>query len=239
VDWKAELGKLPRLQEVDLQLDALRGERQRLRAGEPWAEGARTAAARRRKAAELEARRAELEKAQRLAEREREHALEEAGRIEKRVYGGEVRNLRDLEGLQKNLQGVRERVSDLETRILEAMEALENLDPELRRAREGLAQAEEALTRQRSEGGKRLAAIEARLPGLEAERAELAAQVEAVVLGEYERARARAGGVGVARLTGGTCESCGVEVSPLVASRVRKWDRAYACENCGRILVGG
>lgn len=239
MDLKLELNKLPRLQEVDLRIDELRAERQRLRAGEPWAESARVALAFRRRTAGLEARRAELEKAQRQAEGERQQALDEAARTEKRLYGGDVRNVRDLEGLQKNLQGVRDRVSDLETRILEAMEGVEGLDADLDRSRRGQAQAEQALELQRKEGGRRLAAAEAELAEREAERAQLAAAVEPAVLAEYERMRSRAGGVGVARLSGATCGSCGVEVSPLVVSRIRKWDRLHTCENCGRILVEG
>ena len=237
MDLRVELGRLPDLQEVDRQLDVLREERRCLRAGEPWAEVARVVGARQRRAAGLDARRAELERAQRLAEGEREQALGEAARLEQRLYGGEVRNVRDLEGLQKNLQGVRDRVSDLETTILEAMEGLEGVEAELGPARQGLAQAEQLLARQRLEGGRRLAVIEAELPRLDAERARLAGRVEPAVLTEYERARSRAGGIGVARLSGATCGSCGVEVSPLMVSRLRKWDRVYACESCGRILV--
>lgn len=237
MDWKGELGKLPRLQEVDLRLDALRAQRRQLRAGEPWAESARVAGARQRKLAELQGRRGDVERTQRQAEIDRQAGVEEGKRIEGRLYGGEVRNVRDLEGLQKNLAGVRQRVGDLETRILECMESGEALDKEIEAVRRSVGQAEQVLNRQRLEGGRSLAAIEDELPQLEAQRAALAAVVEPVALAEYERARARAGGVGVANLIGGSCGSCGVEVSPLVLSRLRKWERPYSCESCGRLLV--
>jgi predicted nucleic acid-binding Zn-ribbon protein len=229
--------ELLELQELDRRLDALNAERRSLLAGEPWKELERQTRVLRQRVEALEARRAELERRQRLADLDRQGAEEERRRLEQRLYGGQVRNPRDLEGLQRNIEGVAARVSQLETEILEAMEELDRVAAELRDARERLGHAEALLTRRRSEGAARLAAAESELRQTTRRREEGAARVPPALLREYERVRARTGGVAVAPVAGDTCGACGVGVSPLVRSRLRRGEGIVTCENCGRILV--
>ncbi|HVV35177.1 MAG TPA: hypothetical protein VHC63_01150 [Acidimicrobiales bacterium] len=89
-----------------------------------------------------------------------------------------------------------------------------------------------ALQEAEGEGGKELAA-------LEAERAALAAKVDAAVLANYERLRARFDGIAVARVHGGVCTGCHLSLS---AADLDQFNRLAVgqhttCEECGRLLI--
>jgi hypothetical protein len=90
---------------------------------------------------------------------------------------------------------------------------------------------------------EQLAAEEAALAALLA--AEVAARAGAVVglpaplLAEYERLRARLGGIGAARLVGNQCTGCHLTLPAVEADAARHAppDAVLTCEQCGRILV--
>jgi len=94
-------------------------------------------------------------------------------------------------------------------------------------AREALAAAAEA--------------IEAELAGVSAERGPAAARVPASLLEEYERLRARLGGVAVAEVVNGRCTGCMLSLPASEVERLRHLapDERATCEECGRLLVHG
>ncbi len=237
MDWPAELVKALDLQVVDRELDSLRSERQGLLADAREARLRQTIAGWRHRLRAAEEGLAGAQRRQRLAEIERQAQDAERERANRRLYGGEVRNARDLEGLEKNIAGLSAKISELETAILEAMEQADTLRVELAAAQEGLQGAEAELRRLSAASRVRIAAIDQGLPVLEARRTRLAGRIEGAVLREYERRRQRLGGVAVADAAGARCGACGLELPALVQSRLRQAERPVACENCGRLLV--
>ena len=172
------------------------------------------------------------------------HADDDGGKREaererstRRLYSGEVRNPRDLEGLQKNIDGNAAKIEALETTILEAMERADELKDAVAAAREALAGLEGRLKRLRQTSRQRLGEIDKHLPHLLTRRDEAAHRIEAVALREYERVRQRANGIGLAEAAGGRCGACGLELPALVQSQLRRTDQPVHCENCGRLLV--
>jgi uncharacterized protein len=101
----------------------------------------------------------------------------------------------------------------------------ERLDAEGARLRTALGEAESELT--------------AELAAVQAERETAAAEVPDELWPEYDKLRARFGGVGIARLVGSTCQGCHLALPAVEVDRIRKLplDEAVHCEECGRLLV--
>ena len=61
------------------------------------------------------------------------------------------------------------------------------------------------------------------------------------LLAEYERLRARLGGIGAARLEHGTCMGCRMKLPATELDRIKHQspDELVHCDQCGRILVHG
>ncbi len=58
-----------------------------------------------------------------------------------------------------------------------------------------------------------------------------------VLLKRYEEIRARAGGVGIAKIEGNSCGGCHMTLPATLVKAVRDNAQAQTCENCGRLLL--
>jgi predicted nucleic acid-binding Zn-ribbon protein len=81
--------------------------------------------------------------------------------------------------------------------------------------------------------------IATELAAVRSERDAAAAQVPDDLWPEYDRLRARLGGVAIARLVGSTCQGCHLALPAVEIDRIRRLslDEPVHCEECGRLLV--
>jgi predicted nucleic acid-binding Zn-ribbon protein len=157
---------------------------------------------------------------------------------EDRVYGGLVRNPKELKGLQDELKSLRRRRVTKEDSVLEAMVELEQLGEDLSAQQTVSAdldaewQSEQAaLLTERSDLESRRSALlvvrekQAAAPGLD--------------IALYENLRRRRAGRPVALLEDGVCRACGMSL-PTGEVQQAKYSREICrCSSCGRVLWSG
>lgn len=154
---------------------------------------------------------------------------------ENRLYSGNVRNPKELEDLQKEIESLGRRRSGLEDDVLEAMIMMEETQAEREAADEALAQIE-------ADWELRVAGLKVeqnelalRLNTLNALRQKQAALISPNLLAEYEQLSQRRGGVAVAALRGNECQGCRLTVSANKVKDAAEGKLVY-CGSCGRIL---
>lgn len=189
--------------------------------------------------AALEAARKRLLQAQvrqRDLELEAQKLASELQATEAQLYGGRVRNPKELEGLEKKVQNLKKRRAALEDQVLEAMLASEEADTAARENEAALRRLEaeraatcEALTRERED-------LTARLEALKRRRETLVAGMPAGDLQAYEALRTRRGSRPVALVQGKACQECGIALPTAVLQRAREGTELIRCPNCDRIL---
>ena len=83
------------------------------------------------------------------------------------------------------------------------------------------------------------AEIAAELEQVAADRRSAAAGLPPEIVAAYEPLRAQLGGVGAARLSGGRCEGCHLELPSAQLAGVRRAEpeALITCPECGRLLV--
>jgi len=156
--------------------------------------------------------------------------------IDKDVYGGKVVNPREVEALQKEIEALKRRRSDMDGRLLEIMEELPAAKAEVEAARlkveskrGELAQHQKKVVAVRTE-------LEAKFKEVATKRAEAAALVPQSMVVRYDAIRQKAGGVGMAEVVrGGFCGMCGTHL-PEKLIEGAKDGRIVTCESCHRIL---
>lgn len=233
------LARLLDLQDVDTTIDQLRHRRvhdpARAALAAVQARRAETAG----RADELRGVRDQLAAGQADLERQIEAARQRRQQLDQRMRSGQVTAARDLSAMDEEVRHLGAHISGLEDRELEVMEALEPVEADLQSLVASLAQADEEAADHRQALATLEQELDAAIAEAEARRQVLAGAVPEALLAQYERIRARAGGVGAARLVGARCTGCHLELPSMEVDRIRKAPpgTVVTCDQCGRILV--
>lgn len=156
-----------------------------------------------------------------------------------RLYGGRVRNPKELSNLQDEAAALRRRRSELEDGQLELMIAIEETEAELAERQARLRQIETNWRNDQASLQAEKAELEQRLTALGTERDGIRARIGAADLALYDDLHQRRSGTAVARLKRGICQACGVDVPTSMARAVERGEGIHYCPICNRLLFGG
>lgn len=229
--------RLLELQELDLSVDRLQARRQELRSGSAVQEARRRVHGLEEQVGELRLALDSVRTEQGRVEGEVESIEAKISAEERRLFDGSVANPKELEAIQAEVRGLKQRRSRLEDEILEQMERREDLEGRLP-ALEG--ELEEGRRRQdelEASSERELEETAAALEGRAGERAALTSELDEELLELYEELRASKKGVGAAALIDGVCQGCHQKLSPLELDRIKRAEGIRRCEYCRRILV--
>ncbi len=228
----AALG-LYRLQQIDSQMDQARARLETIRQALENDVELRAASER---VASTEAAAREAERALRTAEANNQSQHIKIEQAESSLYGGAVRNPKELQDLQNDVASLKKYLATLEDRLLEAMLASDSAASALDAARAALKQVESnrgdqslKLTSERME-------LAHALERFEAERKAASSPLDAQALDQYESLRRERRGLAVATLSDGSCAACGSTLTPAHQQSVRSSGQIVHCPTCGRIL---
>jgi len=156
---------------------------------------------------------------------------------EEKLYGGTVANPKELRGLQAEVKFLSKKRDDLETGILEGMEAIEQMGVDVERltGERDAKQAELGDVEKRLE--QELAGIAERVAVVEAEKAELRPQIPADLLKSYDTLLRQKHKLAVVKVVDGVCQGCRMELPGQDYDRFKRTDGVFKCSTCGRILV--
>ena len=158
---------------------------------------------------------------------------------ESTLYGGKVRNPKELQDLQLESVALKRFLEVLEERQLEAIIAYEDLEKLVQEASQKLAHIEENKSQINQLLQTEKTGLILELKRLEDERAAATKPIPANDLNLYENLRKTRRGVAVARVTGNACTACGAALSASMSQAVRLPDQLNRCDSCGRILYTG
>jgi hypothetical protein len=187
----------------------------------------------------VEAARHELQRVQQRLEDDIATIAAKAKDHEKILYGGTVGNPRELQAMQDEIAALRKRIGQLEDQELELMEQIEPLDQELAALVADRDSADARGAGLRAAIAEAEVEIDAEVVANQTERDGIAAGVDPDLLEEYEKLRPRSGGIAIARLVGGSCGGCHLQLSAVEVARIKKLppEEPANCEECGRLLA--
>ncbi len=225
--------QLHQLQELDTQRDRLQAEirtlearladRSAIEAAEQALATAKTALERARQAL-------------RSAEAEAESVRQKIRRTEQALYGGQVRNPKELQDLQREAEALKRLLAVKEDAELEAMLAAEEAENAFQAAEARLRTLQQERLQLEARWNGDLATHRQRLTALNQRRQHLTATLPPEALATYERLRQNRGGLAVATATDGACDACGAPLTPDLLRAARSPDTLAFCRTCKRIL---
>lgn len=225
------------LQETDLAILRLGARREALESGDEVAAIRAAFEQAENHLGELRLRRDTLASEQRRLEADLDMQGQRLKAEEARLYDGSVTNMKELEAIQHEIAGIKDRRGRIEDELLERMEAAEQLDSEIAEAERTVEVRRDEADRAAAEAATELTQVQADLETESAERTRRAGAVDPELLDLYEDIRRHKKGVGAAALVDGVCQGCHEALSPMELDRLKHADGIARCENCRRILV--
>lgn len=224
---------LPTLQALDLEIDeakrslgalaSLRGESQELREA-------------RNLYTQAQEERSRLARHLRALELDLEELREKIAGAEAMLYGGSIKNPKELSSLEQEVRSFQRRQTQLEEEALEVMARVEQVEGEQRAHQAELDRLEGAWEQSQSQLSEEESRTKALLHQLEQQRAKRVARLAPEILDAYEDLRQRKGGRAVAAVEGSACRGCGVDVPPRQIQELLGGAGLVYCSNCERIL---
>lgn len=232
-----QLELLWQLQQLDLSLAAVSGELEKTPLIEEVAEtGKRYELARDEQDAES-GRLKDMQKRSKSLELDLQKISAKREELRKKMYGGEVSNVRELEQMEKKLNSLEKEQSDIEEEILAGMESIEELEALLSKAAGNIRRVEQELQAKENELNLKTGELKDELRRLETERELLAAKIEPRYLERYDILARRHNGRALARVINDICEGCSVFISSAQRGFLYDSEAMVYCESCGRLLV--
>jgi hypothetical protein len=178
---------------------------------------------------------AELERRQRTGEWEVEDTGVKIAALEDKLYGGSVKNPKELSSMQREVEHLKAQRREQEDHLLEVMEELEETRQEFGMKSEETMRLEQEWHQEQEQLQQRRKELSAELIALEQKRGLILSQIDPTSLELYQALRQEKQGLAVAKVEQGRCQGCRIVLPMSVLQRTRV-GQVERCTNCGRIL---
>jgi len=155
------------------------------------------------------------------------------------LYGGKVKNPKELQDLQNDVAALKRYLSVLEDRQLESMLALEDAEEKYKQAVNKKDETQATVAEQQAGLRGELTQLQKTVERLEIERHVAAKALNPDDLNLYEKLRQAHRGVAVAKVSSQVCGACGALLTPALLQAAHSSNQLIRCSSCGRILYVG
>jgi predicted nucleic acid-binding Zn-ribbon protein len=153
------------------------------------------------------------------------------------LYSGRVRNPKELQDMQQEIQSLKKRNSELEDVLLETMMDVEGAETQVQDCDARLQQLRANWENEHRQLLDEESNLKSDLHRFQMKREPALSNVEPESLKVYNTLRPRKNNQPVALLQNGSCSVCRVEQDRAVIAEARKGQKLITCTSCGRILV--
>lgn len=232
---KEKLAALYALQQLDTAIDGVKRELSHL---DPGREERAAYEQAKQVVAEIEAKAHSLQADVLDNELEQKSIRSKYTEVEKKLYGGAVRNPKELTAMTEELEMFKRQLMRLDEKLIGLNDMLEAESAREADAKAALKKATRALRIKQDQYKERAEELAGKGRALTAQRKEAAAQTEPALLAKYDKMRASMGGTAVsAIIDSGSCEGCRMKLPSSIIVAVNTQREMVYCDNCHRMLV--
>lgn len=158
---------------------------------------------------------------------------------ESTLYGGRVRNPKELQDLQNEASSLKRYLDTLEDRQLEAMLEVEELEIIFQQANTSVNEIRGRFEEQNAQLRAEKTKLGQFCEKLSIERSAAVGSVDPDDLILYDELRQTRNSIAVTRVADQSCQACGSILTPGLAQSARSINQLVRCSSCGRILYAG
>ena len=178
-----------------------------------------------------------------LAEMERQRAakdrvFQDEGKkaMDKRMRMNRIKNAKELQALQREIDVMRQTNGELEEELIKIMQQMDEIKSQIQQKEEEMAALRDEWQKQRQTLGNQITGIEQAVIEAASRRQMIAAQIAADLISRYELIFSRRGGTAVVEVSGGICQGCYMNIPPQLSNEIMRSEKVHLCPSCQRIL---
>ena len=175
-----------------------------------------------------------LEKTRRQKEGQLNVEQEKIKRTEGRMF--EVKTNKEYQALLSEIDGMKEANNRIEEEILQAMDEIDELKKDLSKREKEMGSTLEKIEGERKKLQEKMAQGEKAWNERTERREVLSKQIESKLVKLYNTLKEKRQGVGVVSIKNETCQGCFMNVPPQLFIEVQKNNALVRCPHCNRIL---
>jgi uncharacterized protein len=164
-------------------------------------------------------------------------AREKASEVEGKLYGGTIRNPKELADLDADLSSLKTQVAKREDTLLGLLVEIEEAEALLGAAQSALTQTETIWQRDQEAFLKEKSRLEPEIAALESRRRDQLPAIDSSSLRLYQLLRDRHRGQAVAGVERGMCQGCRITLPMSLLQKARSGVGLVQCVSCERILL--
>jgi len=231
-DLKSQLHSLVKLQKVDSQIHALKGEK----AQGPDAIKALDAAfeEKKQRLAALEKQQLDLQKQKKDRELELGTKEEATKKLQSQIF--QLKTNKEYQAMLQQISDSKADASVIEDKILESMELIDKSKIEVENEKKNLQQEEKGFAEQKKQVQDKLKLIDDKLAQLQAERSKIIPEIDVKLLPQYQRILDNRDGLAIVSVKNNSCQGCNMHVPDQVINLIKMYEKIITCEVCNRML---
>jgi len=177
---------------------------------------------------------AEMEKLRAAKDR----VLQDEGKkaMDKRMRMNRIKNAKELQALQREIDSMRQANSDLEEELIKIMQQMDGIKTQIQAKEAEMTALREEWQRQQQTLGTQITGIDRAVTEAANRRQSIAAQITGELISRYELIFSRRGGTAVVEVSGGICQGCFMNIPPQLSNEIVRSDKVHLCPSCQRIL---
>jgi predicted nucleic acid-binding Zn-ribbon protein len=149
----------------------------------------------------------------------------------------EIKTNKEYDALTTEIANRKIKISSTEEEILKTLTRLDELKEQIKQFQEKLEEVEKSNITQLVGLRDQLSSIEDKVKIKEGERKNITVRIDKKLLSTYERVRKGRGNQVMVTIRRRACGACHKSVPPQIIQEIRKGEKVYTCDNCGRILI--
>jgi uncharacterized protein len=169
---------------------------------------------------------------------EKDRVFQDEGKktMDKRMRMNRIKNAKELQALQREIEQLKQNNSDLEESIITIMEEIDGIKAQIQAKEAEMVAMQDEWQKKQQELKGQITGIDQAVSEAASRRQTIASQVTGDLISRYELLFSRRGGTAVVEVTGGICQGCYMNIPPQLWNEIIRREKLNLCPSCQRIL---
>jgi predicted nucleic acid-binding Zn-ribbon protein len=176
------------------------------------------------------------EKEKLRVEKDRNFQDEGKKAMDKRMRMNRIKNAKELQALQREIELIRQTNGELEEDLIKVMQEVDAVKTQIQTKEAEMAAMQAEWQKKQDELQTEISGIDAAVSEAATRRKSIASQVTGDLISRYELIFSRRGGTAVVEVASGICQGCYMNLPPQLWNEIIRNDRVHLCPSCQRIL---